>query len=120
MVDVSCLEIAESFSLFLSSKRGRMKLSFAGKLFALGVGSYGLGTLVQRIASKKGTAHRQTPKVIYTPQNVIGHLTSEQVDSIQAYADAHGIRWWNALEIFCQAWNEQRQLQQTTHSHAKG
>lgn len=92
-----------------------MKLSLSGKLFGIGAGAYVLGALLERLPMSRNT---KGPKAIYTPQNVIGYLTSEQVQSIQHYADTQGIRWWSALEIFCEAWN--REHFETHGSHMKG
>lgn len=86
-----------------------MKLSLSGKVFGLGAASYLLGSLLERA---QGPA-RATPLVrVYTPQNVIGLLTYEQVSAIQTYADDNGIRRWDALEVACQVWNEWHQANQ--------
>lgn len=86
-----------------------MKLSLSGKLFFGGAAVHVLGTVLERAANKLGkkrsSSYNET-RAQYTPQNVIGHLTKEHVDRIQAYADSNGITWWNALEVFCRAWNE--------------
>lgn len=82
-----------------------MKLSLSGKLLLGGIGAYVAGEAMERLAGKLRPNKAPAPR--YTPQGVIGYLTDEQVHNIQAYAEEHGIRWWEALEIFCNAWNLQ-------------